>query len=401
MEAPRPENEFERLIELSELDLDYTNLEDNLEDLTQLAARIVGTQVSLINLIDSYTQWSVADYGMDIQQAPREESVCQYTILEDDSLEIKDLSKDERFKRKSYVENDPNLRYYYGVPLETSGGANIGALCVLDTEPKDVAPEDKELLKMIAKQVVRRLEALKKIKDLEERVDDLNQKKRKISHDLRNPISGIVGLADIMEDEVKNERVKEVLELVEMIKKGGNSLLELVEEIMDQEDNEGKQEPGKNEFSCQSFADKLKEMYQPQAKSKGVNLNINAKDSADEVFFPKSKLLQIVGNLITNSIKFTDQEGLVDVQITVNRTNGDTENNQLFIRVKDTGVGMKEDKVQEILQGEATSEGGTKGEKGYGFGMSLVKHLVDKAEGSIQIDSELGEGTQFKIVLPV
>jgi len=401
MEAPTPANEFERLIELSELDLDYTNLEENLEDLTQLAARIVGTEVSLINLIDSYTQWSVADYGMDIQQAPREESVCQYTILEDDSLEIKDLSKDERFKRKSYVENDPNLRYYYGVPLETSGGAHIGALCVLDTEPKDVAPEDKELLKMIAKQVVRRLEALKKIKDLEERVDDLNQKKRKISHDLRNPLSGIVGLADIMEDEVKNERVKEVLELVEMIKKGGNSLLELVEEIMDQEDSEAKQEPGKNEFSCQSFADKLKEMYQPQAKSKGVNLNINAKDSADEVFFPKSKLLQIVGNLITNSIKFTDHEGLVDVQITVNRTNGDTENNQLFIRVKDTGVGMKEDKVQEILQGEATSEGGTKGEKGYGFGMSLVKHLVDKAEGSIQIDSELGEGTQFKIVLPV
>ena len=401
MEAPTPANEFERLIELSELDLDYTNLEENLEDLTQLAARIVGTEVSLINLIDSYTQWSVADYGMDIQQAPREESVCQYTILEDDSLEIKDLSKDERFKRKSYVENDPNLRYYYGVPLETSGGAHIGALCVLDTEPKDVAPEDKELLKMIAKQVVRRLEALKKIKDLEERVDDLNQKKRKISHDLRNPLSGIVGLADIMEDEVKNERVKEVLELVEMIKKGGNSLLELVEEIMDQEDSEAKQEPGKNEFSCQSFANKLKEMYLPQAKSKRVNLNINAKDSADEVFFPKSKLLQIVGNLITNSIKFTDQEGLVDVQITVNRTNGDTENNQLFIRVKDTGVGMKEDKVQEILQGEATSEGGTKGEKGYGFGMSLVKHLVDKAEGSIQIDSELGEGTEFKIVLPV
>lgn len=402
MEAPRPENEFERLIELSELDLDYTNLEDNLEDLTQLAARIVGTQVSLINLIDSYTQWSVADYGMDIQQAPREESVCQYTILEDDSLEIKDLSKDERFKRKTYVENDPNLRYYYGVPLETSGGANIGALCVLDTEPKDVAPEDKELLKMIAKQVVRRLEALKKIKDLEDRVDDLNQKKRKISHDLRNPLSGIVGLADIMEDEIKNERVKEVLELLEMIKKGGNSLLDLVEEIMDQEDKEQeKHEPGKNEFSCQSFADKLKEMYQPQAKSKGVNLNINAKDSADDVFFPKSKLLQIVGNLITNSIKFTDDGGSVDVEITVNRTDDDTDDNELFIMVEDTGVGMNQEKVQEISHGKASSEGGTNGEKGYGFGMSLVKHLVDKAEGTMQINSELGEGTQFKIVLPV
>ncbi|MDZ7681918.1 MAG: GAF domain-containing sensor histidine kinase [Fodinibius sp.] len=387
MEAPTPANEFERLIELSELDLDYTNLEDNLEDLTQLAARIVGTQVSLVNLIDSYTQWSVADYGIDIQQSPREDSICQYTILEEDSLEIKDLSKDERFKEKNYVKNEPSLRYYYGVPLETSGGANIGALCVLDTESKDIAPEDKELLKMIARQVVRRLEALKKIKELEERVENLNQKKRKISHDLRNPLSGIVGLADIMEDEVKNDRVKEVLELAEMIKKGGTSLLELVEEIMDQDENgQEKHEPGKNEFSCQSFADKLKEMYQPQAKSKGVNLNINAKDSADDVFFPKSKLLQIVGNLITNSIKFTDEDGSVDVQITVNRTNDDSDSNELFIMVEDTGVGMEEEKVQEILQGQASSEGGTKGEKGYGFGMSLVKHLVDKAEGTMQIE---------------
>jgi signal transduction histidine kinase len=401
MEAPTPANEFERLIELSELDLDYTNLEENLEDLTQLAARIVGTQVSLINLIDSYTQWSVADYGMDIEQMPREETVCQYTILEDDSLEIKDLSKDERFERKNYVIDEPGLRYYYGVPLETSGGAQIGALCVLDTEPREVAPEDKELLKMIARQVVRRLEALKKIKDLEERVDSLNEKKRKISHDLRNPLSGIVGLADIMEDEIKNERVKEVLELLEMIKKGGNSLLELVEEIMDQEDDQDKKQPGKNEFSCESFADKLNEMYQPQAQSKGVNLNISAKDSADDVFFPKSKLLQIVGNLITNSIKFTDDGGSVEVQISVSRTDEKTQDNELFIMVEDTGVGMKKEKVQEIVQGDATSEGGTKGEKGYGFGMSLVKHLVDKAEGSMKINSELGEGTTFEIVLPV
>ena len=402
MEAPTPSNEFERLIELSELDLDYTNLEENLEDLTQLAARIVGTQVSLVNLIDSYTQWSVADYGMEIQQMPREDSVCQYTILEDDSLEIKDLSKDERFEGKNYVKDEPGLRYYYGVPLKTTGGAQIGALCVLDTEPKDIAPEDKELLKMIARQVVRRLEALKKIKDLEEKVDSLNEKKRKISHDLRNPISGIVGLADIMEDEIKNERVNEVLELVEMIKKGGNSLLELVEEIMDQEDAEQEeQEPAKNEFSCQSFADKLKEMYQPQAKSKGVHLNINAKDSADDVFFPKSKLLQIVGNLITNSIKFTDEDGTVNVQITVNETDEETNDNKLVITVEDTGVGMKEEKVQEILEGQATSEGGTKGEKGYGFGLSLVKHLVDKAQGKMQIESELGEGTRFEIILPV
>jgi GAF domain-containing protein len=152
MEAPTPSNEFERVIELTELDLDYSNLEENLEDLTNLAARITGTEVSLINLIDSYTQWSVANHGMDIQQMPREESVCQYTILDEDSLEVNDLSKDKRFKERDYVKNHPKLRYYYGIPLTTSGGANIGSLCVLDPNPQELAPEDKELLSMIARQ---------------------------------------------------------------------------------------------------------------------------------------------------------------------------------------------------------------------------------------------------------
>jgi len=71
----QPENEYERLIELTELDLDYSNLKGNLEDLTKLAARIAGTEISLVNLIDSYTQWSVANHGIELQQMPREDSV--------------------------------------------------------------------------------------------------------------------------------------------------------------------------------------------------------------------------------------------------------------------------------------------------------------------------------------
>lgn len=399
MEAPTPANEFERLLELAELDLDYTSLEDNLEDLTKLAARIVGTEVSLINLIDNYTQWSVADYGIELEQMPREDSVCQYTILEDDSLEIKDLSKDERFERKSYVKNGPGLRYYFGVPLQVSSGAHIGALCVLDTEPKEIAPEKKELLQMVAKQVVRRLEALKKIRDLQEKVDELNKDKRKVSHDIRSPLSGIIGIAQIMEDEIKNERVNELMDLVKMIQQGGHNLLQLVEDIMEQEDS-SKGKPAENEFSAQSFAQKLRELYEPQARTKGVQLSVKALENSDKVFFPKTKLLQIVGNLITNSIKFTGEGGRVDVDITVTQTDGKASSNRLQITVEDTGVGMKEEKVQEVIAGNAHSEGGTRGEKGYGFGLALVKHLVDNAGGEMQISSEYGKGTRFEIKLP-
>lgn len=400
MEAPKPSNEFERLIELSELDLDYSNLEENLTDLTDLAARIVGAEVSLVNLLDNYTQWSVSSHGIDLQQMPRENSVCQYTILEEESLEIKNLDKDKRFKEQPYVTTDPFLRYYYGVPLRTPNGTNIGALCVLDSDPKELTPEEKELLKMISKQVVRRLEVMQKIKNLENKIGELNETKRKVSHDIRNPISGIIGIAEIIEDEVKNEQIDEILELVEMIKKGGHSLLELVEEIMEEEENQNIQ-AGKNKFDCDSFCQKLKELYQPQAKSKGVNLNIKPSETTGRVFFPKNRLLQIVGNLISNAIKFTEEDDTVDVKVKAEETEETHKKNNLNIKVEDTGIGMTPEKIEEIMQGTATSEGGTGGEKGYGFGLSLVHHLVQKADGQMQVNSEKDKGTTFVIQLPV
>ena len=78
---PIPYNEFERLLALSEFDLDYTELDHTFSDLTTLAAKVAGTDISLINLIDSFTQWSASSFGMDIQQIPGEESVSQHTIL--------------------------------------------------------------------------------------------------------------------------------------------------------------------------------------------------------------------------------------------------------------------------------------------------------------------------------
>jgi hypothetical protein len=76
IKAPFPENEMDRLLSLSEFDLDYDNLEDNFKDLTRLAAKVAGTEISLINLIDSFTQWTISSHGLDIAQMPREESVC-------------------------------------------------------------------------------------------------------------------------------------------------------------------------------------------------------------------------------------------------------------------------------------------------------------------------------------
>ncbi|MFX8933892.1 hypothetical protein ABTN02_19410, partial [Acinetobacter baumannii] len=89
---PIPSNEAERLWVLSEFDIDYTEVSDVFKDLTRLAAKIAGTEISLINLIDTYTQWTISNYGLPIEQMDREDSVCQYTIAQPESFELKKLS---------------------------------------------------------------------------------------------------------------------------------------------------------------------------------------------------------------------------------------------------------------------------------------------------------------------
>ncbi|SIS89512.1 sensor histidine kinase [Belliella pelovolcani] len=402
-EAPIPDNEFERILELSEYDLDYTDLDNQFKDLTKLAAKVARTEISLVNLIDSFTQWSVSAHGFPAGQMPREDSVCQYTLMESDQFEIKDLSKDDRFSDKFYVKDSPNLRYYFGVPLTTAEGLNLGALCVLDTDLKDLSQEKIELLKIIADEIVNRLKIMKAVKDLKHRMLEIKENQKKVAHDIRGPIGGIIGLAKIIQDQGNENQLEEVLDFINLIQKSGNSVLELADEILSQDYPKPTQsKPQINhsvEFSLETLKEKLLDMYGAQAVHKNVSYTVINKDGRDHVPFPKNKLLQIVGNLISNAIKFTPENGSVSVVLDLQEQ--EQERNELVMTVEDSGVGMSKEKIQEILDGNSKSTDGTGGEKGFGFGLALVKHLVDKTNGKLSIDSSSEGGTKFTVKLPV
>lgn len=395
---PIPKNEYDRIIELSDLDLDYSDLRDQFSDLTKLAAKVAGTEVSLINLIDSFTQWSVAKYGIELDQMPREESVCQYTIMENEPLEVDDLSADVRFRERDYVKGEANLHFYFGIPLRTSKGNNIGALCVMDKKSKELPPEKIEMLTIIADEIVDRLVFFKVINELRQRAKEASESNRKLSHDLRGPIGGIIGLAKIIEEEGDKQTIEDILDLVEMIRKGGQSVLELADEILSERSENKQDSLNSNEFNLNSLKEKLVQLYNPQAAAKNINLTVNNGSENAQIPFPKKKILQVLGNVISNAIKFTPEGGVVIVRQEYIKNDND---HKLFFTVKDTGIGISKDKISDILNGTVTSTNGTEGESGYGFGMSLVKHLIEKLNGSIEIFSEEGEGCKFDITLPL
>ena len=398
MQPPIPHNEDERVWALTEFDIDYSDTSDLLKDLVELAAKIAGTKISLVNLIDTYTQWTVANFGLPIDQMQREDSVCQYTIVQEGSFEVKSLSADERFKDKFYVVDDPNLEYYFGIPLATQDGLNLGALCVLDTSAKSLSPEKVELLTIVAKEVVNRLTTIKYIQNLKSKVVEVKETNKKVAHDIRGPLSGIIGLAQMVTEHGQSQKLDDILEIMKLIQRAGNSLLDLATEILNAEDQQARGIVKAEEFTLKTFKEKLEKLYTPQAANKQINLDFHIKVGQELKPIPKNKLLQITGNLITNAIKFTDEKGFIKVEMNIHAIPGSGQS--LEIVVADSGVGLNQEEIDAILKGVKASSSGTTGEKGYGFGLSLVKRLIDELHGTLDIQSEVGKGTTFTVTLP-
>ncbi|WP_207425757.1 GAF domain-containing sensor histidine kinase [Pedobacter sp. SYSU D00535] len=385
------ETELKRLIALSEMDLDFSGLNDVFSDLTILASSITGTQQSVVNLIDTYTQWTVAANNQGPSQCPREESICQYVIESGEDLEVSDLNTDERVRDLSFVKNNPDLKYYYGVPLTTKDGHNVGAFCVLHHETKQLSEEQIALLKIIGNEVVKRLESIRAIADLTKKVAALKHKNKRVAHDIRGPIGGIMGLSEavVTDEEMPADEVKEIAGL---IYDSSKTLLELADEIL--------QENGDNlpVISQRDLAAKLDALFASQAKSKNIGFTVETQPEAELTVFTSTGLLQIIGNLVSNSIKFTQPGGQVKVSLELLNAEQDW---KLKIEVSDTGVGMEQERIELIKCGKINSAQGTVGEKGFGLGLNALLHLINQQGGELAVESRVGQGSTFTVNLPI
>lgn len=393
-----PENEFERLLKLSEYNIDYSEIYSKIDDLTKLAAYVTNKPISLVNILEANTQWTISSVGLEIHQTPREDTACQYVVLGDDSLEIEDMSQDTRFKDKDYVVQDPNIRYYFGVPLTTPNGAKIGAMCVMDTKTSEIGPEKAEFLKIIANQVMNCIESHQKIVLMGRAMEELKEIQHKVSHDIRGPIGGIMGIAEIIEEELDEGNLEEIPHFLDLIKNGGQSVLDLASDILSSYNKDEQQiKDTTQKLTLVHLQEKLNNLYQPQAEVKSIELKVEIGEENQEVKLPKYNLMQIFGNLITNAIKFTPEHGEVDVYMSLY----ETEETLLTFKISDNGVGMTESQLKAILSDQPKTTAGTNDERGFGFGFQLARHLTKKLNGELNIDSEPGEGTTITIQIPV
>jgi CheY-like chemotaxis protein/two-component sensor histidine kinase len=238
----------------------------------------------------------------------------------------------------------------------------------------------------------------KNLRNMVHELTDLNRMKDNLiavcSHDLRSPLNGILGFADMLLE--KDYLESEDREGLIHIKTSGNVLLGLINDILDlskakAEQAELKMDPILLHQVIQTSIHSLGQM----AVGKSQTIRLRDQFEGAVIMGNASGLGRVFNNLLSNAIKFTPDNGTIHLDIEPGLPG------KVQVKVADTGIGIPEDKIPYLFdQFTSTSQSGTSGEVGTGLGMSIVKEILEKHGVPINVESETGKGTCFTLTFP-
>lgn len=399
MEKPKiPHNETERLRELRRLNILDSEQEKDFDELVELASIICGVPISLVTLIDTDRQWFKSKKGLDVDSTHRDVSFCGHAINDDDVFIIENAVADKRFYDNPLVTDDPNIRFYAGMPIKSENGFNLGTLCVIDSKPKKLSEIQIKALKVLGGQASKLIELRDKKNELEiknEKLESLNHLNNRItsiiSHDLKGPINSL--RAYMNSNYIDANKHEDLAQLFPLVKSNLNSLNELVENLL--EWSRSTNDVNFTEVGVRELVLEVCYLFEGNALEKNIEINYEAVNNDVQVVADLAMLRFIMRNLINNAIKFTEN-GEVKVETEI------TENNQVIIKVIDNGVGISSDLLERIkLKDKKVSTKGTRNEKGTGLGLQLIREFLSIHKSDLKIESEENKGSTFSFALPL
>ncbi|MFO8236115.1 MAG: PAS domain-containing sensor histidine kinase [Bacteroidales bacterium] len=235
-------------------------------------------------------------------------------------------------------------------------------------------------------------------KETEEKLKYLNETKNRlfsiIGHDLKNPLSDIIGFSELLcinYDKYPPEKVKKFHELIFSSAKTTQNLLDNLLQWSRFHSGELLFKP--ENFNLEHVVNNNFILFKSKAESKKIDLQNEIKEPV-EVYADKKMIETVLRNLISNAIKYTREGGKITLR-------HETKDDKAVLAVEDTGIGIKDKDINKLfLKGQQISTEGTTGEQGTGLGLIICQDFINKHNESIWVTSQPGKGTTFRFTLP-
>jgi len=256
-------------------------------------------------------------------------------------------------------------------------------------------------------ELITQMKSLEKEAQLQKEKADIIEKKDKaeqaarvkqdflstMSHEIRTPLNAVITITSLLKDRFREQEK----ELLDSLQYASNNLLLIINDILDfTKLDTGKVQLENRPCHFIPLINRIMKTYENMAKEKGLNLRLKVdKEVAHAYELDETKLSQIMGNLISNAIKYTDT-GDVDVEI-IRSSSEEEEHDELLFQIIDTGIGIPESYFDEMFESFSQPKSiTTRKQGGSGLGLAIVKKLIDLHHSTVQVESVLGKGSVFK-----
>lgn len=243
-------------------------------------------------------------------------------------------------------------------------------------------------------------ERIKILKLRETELSALNKQKddlvRMVSHDIKNPLTGIIGLSSLLQKELEDSP-EDINQMLSIIEQSGRKLITLVNQVLKADKESGfQQHLTKESVLIRDILQQIVDVNAPKALLKGVSLSFKDKTKGKIFELDTVKMEIALNNLVSNALKFTPSRGDVFILARISDQN-------LVISVQDTGIGIPDSMIDKLFisNGKDRTTIGTEGEIGTGLGLDIVQDYIHLHSGTITVSSVESEGTTFTIHIPI
>ena len=394
---PVRDDEAARVQALRSYDILDTAEQQEFNDLVSLASAICDVPIALISLVDTDRQWFKARVGIDVAETSRDVSFCAHAIAGPSLMEVEDATLDERFRTNPLVLQDPNIRFYAGVPLVPDGEHPFGTICVIDRERRTLSVSQRQALEALARQAESLIELRRLNKEHIRASEQKNAFLRMVGHDLRNPLNYLLGASTMLEQTLSPgmEVTDDDAELLSQMPERARYMTNLINTFLDvQAIEDGGIRLDVRSIDPFSIAEEVVRENERFAGARGIGLVLRGTPGDASVDADPARLRQVLENLVSNAIKFST-EG--EVILTTTRRDG-----ECVVAVADSGPGIKDSVRSRLFVPYADlNTRAVGGDQSRGLGLSICKFLVELHGGSIDVRNRAEGGAEFAVRLPL